>query len=130
MHCKLQGILTSHFSGLDPFAGDLCVQLGWRIICQWRSRLTYSLPHLLLCTCYFLGYSCDYYPTPFQKSSSAVVSARFAILRLSEISRISRWSSSFLTPCHTFGLYARTFLFRTCSSSNVGFPEVAKECKS
>ena len=27
MQCKLQGILTSHFSGLDPFAGNLYAQL-------------------------------------------------------------------------------------------------------
>ena len=40
--------------------------------------------------------------TFFQKISSAVVSGRLTILRFSEISRNSRWSPSFPTPCHTF----------------------------
>ena len=46
MHCKLQGILASHFSELDPFAGNLCVQFSWRFVRQRRGCLAYSFPHL------------------------------------------------------------------------------------
>jgi len=45
MHCKLQGILASHFSELDPFAGNLCVQFSWRFVRQRRGCLAYSFPH-------------------------------------------------------------------------------------
>ena len=46
------------------------MQLAWRIICQRWGCLTFSLPNLSLCTCYFLGYLCNYledHPYPFPK---------------------------------------------------------------
>ena len=67
---QLSEIFASYFNGLNPFAGNLCMQLAWRIIRQWWGCLTYSLPNLLLYTCYFLGYQCNYledHPYPFPK---------------------------------------------------------------